>query len=68
MNPTEGKGIAGGSLPWLWVIEYLASSERVNLQLLYGMGRYFMSEIRYLISFSSIFTGLVCGLVPFAKV
>lgn len=62
MNPVEGKGTADASLPWLWVIEYLASYERVNLQLLSGIGRYFMLGIRFLISFTSIFMGLVWGI------
>ncbi|KAK4782881.1 hypothetical protein SAY86_007255 [Trapa natans] len=37
MNHMEGKGTADTNLPWLWVIEYLASCERMNLQLLLGV-------------------------------
>ncbi|XP_031379663.1 uncharacterized protein LOC116194894 [Punica granatum] len=37
MAPWEGTGLPESSLPWLWVIEYLASSKRVNPKLLYGI-------------------------------
>ncbi|PKI71855.1 hypothetical protein CRG98_007714 [Punica granatum] len=37
MAPPEGADLPESSLPWLWVIEYLASSERANAKLLYGI-------------------------------